>query len=86
MRERTQATEDITSVVVSARDRVQNARAERRSLLRRLGRADTDAQAAALRARLRVVSRQIAAAKASLARASNRARFATVDVEVVADA
>jgi hypothetical protein len=85
VRERTQATEDITSVVVSARDRLDNARAERRGLLRRLARADTDVQAAALRARLRVVSRQIAAAKASLARAQNRARFATVDVEVVAD-
>lgn len=85
VRERTQATEDITSVVVSARDRLENARAERRGLLRRLARADTDAQAAALRARLRVVSGQIAAAKASLARASNRARFATVDAEVVAD-
>jgi hypothetical protein len=85
VRERTQATEDITSVVVSARDRLENARAERRSLLRRLARADTDARAAALRARLREVSRQIAAAKASLARAQNRARFATVEVEVVAD-
>src|SRR4051812_10015565 len=55
VRERTQATEDITSSVVSARDRLEDARAERRSLLRRLSRATTDERAAALRARLRTV-------------------------------
>jgi hypothetical protein len=85
VRERTQATEDITSVVVSARDRLEDARAERASLLRRLAKATTDAQTAALKARLRLVSRRIAAAKASLSRSENRARYATVTVDVVAD-
>jgi hypothetical protein len=85
VRERTQATEDITSVVVSARDRLENARAERASLLRRLAKATTDAQTAALKARLRLVSHRIAAAKASLSRSENRARYATVTVDVVAD-
>ena len=85
VRERTQATEDITSSVVSARDRLQDARAERRSLLRRLARATTDERAAALRARLRIVSHQIAMAKTQLSRVENRARYANVGVEIVAD-
>jgi Domain of unknown function (DUF4349) len=85
VRERTQETEDITSSVVSARDRLQDARAERASLLRRLSRADTDAESARLRARLRAVSRDIARYKAALSRVENRARFANVSVQVVAD-
>jgi hypothetical protein len=85
VRERTQQTEDITSSVVSARDRLQDARAERASLLRRLARADTDAESARLRARLRTVSRDIARYKAALSRVENRARFADVSVEIVAD-
>jgi hypothetical protein len=85
VRERTQATEDITSSVVSARDRLQDARAERASLLRRLARADTDAESARLRARLRVVSRDIARHKGALSRVENRARYANVSVQVVAD-
>jgi hypothetical protein len=85
VRERTQATEDITSSVVSARDRLEDARAERASLLRRLARATTDERARELRSRLRVVSHQIAMAKTQLARVTNRARFANVHVEVVAD-
>src|SRR3954471_11766491 len=85
VRERTQATEDITSSVVSARDRLEEARAERASLLRRLARADSDAGTRRLRARLRAVSRQIAAAKRSVSRVENRARFADVSVDVVAD-
>src|SRR3954469_3840357 len=63
VRERTQSTEDITSSVVSARDRLQDARAERASLLRRLSRATTDERARELRSRLRIVSHQIAVAK-----------------------
>jgi hypothetical protein len=85
VRERTQETEDITSSVVSARDRLENARAERASLLRRLSRADTDAEAARLRARLKTVTQNIAAYKAQLSRVENRARFANVSVQVVAD-
>jgi Domain of unknown function (DUF4349) len=85
VRERTQQTEDITSSVVSARDRLEDARAERASLLRRLARADTDAESARLRARLRAVSRDIARYKAALSRVENRARFANVSVEIVAD-
>jgi hypothetical protein len=85
VRERTQSTEDITSSVVSARDRLQDARAERASLLRRLARATTDDRARELRSRLRIVSHQIAMAKTQLSRVENRARYANVSVQVVAD-
>jgi hypothetical protein len=85
VRERTQDSHDITAGFVSARERLTDARTERRSLLRQLDRADTPAETAALRARLRAVSRQIARAKAALARVTNRARYATVAVALVAD-
>lgn len=85
VRERTQQTEDITSSVVSARDRLEDARAERASLLRRLARTTDDDRARELRSRLRIVSHQIAMAKTQLSRVENRARFANVTVEVAAD-
>lgn len=83
--ERNQATTDITAQHVSARERLQDARAERRSLLRRLAAATTDDEAASLRARLRTVSAQIARAKAALASVRNRAAFSTVAVTLTAD-
>ena len=64
VRDRSQRTEDITAQTVSARDRLQDARAERRSLLRQLEDATTLQAAAALRARLRDVSAEIEAARA----------------------
>jgi hypothetical protein len=85
VRERTQATEDITAQGVSAAERLADARRERASLLRQLDRAATLEQTRAIRARLRTVSRQIAAAKAARARVLNRARYATVGVTVVSD-
>jgi hypothetical protein len=85
VQERAQATQDITAESVSATDRLQEARAERRSLLRRLARATTDAETASLRGRLRDVSARIAAAKASLARVNNRASFSTVTVTLASD-
>ncbi len=85
VRERSQSTEDITRSFVSARDRVADAGADRARLLRRLKAADTDAVARRLRAELRRASRRLAAGRSDLARASNRARFATVAAELVAD-
>jgi hypothetical protein len=52
VRSRSQAGEDVTPQFASASDRLQAARAERRSLLRRLENATTDAQVEALRRRL----------------------------------
>jgi hypothetical protein len=71
---------DITSAVVSARDRLQDARAERRSLLEQLEDAVTVNETESIRARLRIVSREIAAARARVERTTNRARFANVGV------
>jgi hypothetical protein len=83
--ERRQTTDDITREHVSARDRLAEHRAERRSLLRRLSTAATDEQVAAVRARLRAVNRSIAAARADLQRVDNRARYANVAVTLIGD-
>ncbi len=85
VRDRSQRTEDITAQTVSARDRLQDAKAERRSLLRQLEDATTLQAAAALRARLRDVSAEIEAARAGVRRVTNRSAFATVSVALVAD-
>jgi hypothetical protein len=86
VRDRAQRTEDITAQAVSARDRLQDARAERRGLLRQLEDATTLTAASALRARLRDVSAEIEAARAGPRRVNNRAAFATVTVTLLADA
>jgi hypothetical protein len=86
VRDRSQRTEDITAQTVSARDRLQDARAERRSLLRQLEDATTLQATAALRARLRDVSAEIESARAAVRRVTNRSAFAMVTVALVADA
>jgi hypothetical protein len=85
VRERTQSALDITGAVVSARERLNDARTERRSLLRQLARATTPNQTASIRARLRLVSGQIAADKRELARVRTRATRSTISVTLVAD-
>jgi hypothetical protein len=84
VRDLNRSTRDITSAVVSARDRLRDARAERKSLLKQLANATTLEETAKLRARLRVVSREIAAARNALARINNRADFSNVSVTLVA--
>ena len=64
VRNRTQAAQDITGSVVSVRSRLKDARTERESLLKQLAKATTTNETTSIRARLRIVSRQIAAAKA----------------------
>jgi hypothetical protein len=71
---------DITSQVVSARERLTDARTERVSLLRQLASATTVNETESIRARLRIVSQEIAAARTSLKRVNNRANFANVSV------
>ena len=68
VRQRTQSAQDITGAVVSVRERLKDARTERRSLLRQLAAATTPNQTSSIRARLRLVSGQIAAAKRDLSR------------------
>ena len=79
------ATQDITGESVSARDRLQEARAERKALLRRLERASTQTEIDSIKAQLRIVSARIAAAKGDVARVNNRASFSNIAVSLVAD-
>jgi hypothetical protein len=76
--------QDITGAYVSARTRLADARAERKSLLKQLANATTLNETESIRARLRDVSREIAVARNSLKRVSNRANFADVSVTLVA--
>jgi hypothetical protein len=85
VREREQHQEDITAQSVSARSRLRDAKTERTSLLEQLGEADTVQETEAIRARLRLVSAEIEQARADVRRVNNRASFATVAVELVAD-
>ncbi len=71
---------DITGSVVSARDRLSDAREERQALLRALGRATTDRSVASLRARLRENRASIARREAAVRRLRTRADTARVDV------
>lgn len=84
--ERSESTRDITADVGATARRLAELRAERRRLLRALGRAGTDEEAARIRARLRAVARRTAAVRASGRRLRNRAAFATISVNLVADA
>jgi hypothetical protein len=83
VRELSRNSEDITAQVVSARDRLNEARAERKGLLRQLASATTINETDSIKARLRIVAREIAAARASLRQVTNRADFADVSVTLV---
>src|SRR5215218_3477478 len=85
VRERTQATQDITAETVSARGRLREAQREREGLLRALANATTINETDAVKARLRAVNARIASARASVRRLANRAAYANVSVELVAD-
>jgi Domain of unknown function (DUF4349) len=83
VRELSRDSEDITAHVVSARDRLNDARAERKSLLKQLANAVTINETESIQARLRIVSGEIAAARNALRRVNNRAHFADVAVTLV---
>ena len=80
--ERHQDLVDITGSFTSAQDRLSDARAERRGLLKALGRASTQAQIDSLRARLRTVRSQIARLNGDLEALRRRADLSTVRVTV----
>ena len=82
MRSRTQSARDVTAEFTSPRRRLADALAERRGLLRRLSRAVTPNETAAVRARLRAVNRRIDRAQAELRRLRERVGFSTVSVTV----
>ena len=85
VRQRTQSAQDITGAVVSVRARLKDARTERRSLLRQLAAATTTNQTSSIRARLRLVSGQIASAKRDLSQVKSRANRSTIALTLLAD-
>jgi hypothetical protein len=80
VRSRTQSGQDVTPELVTARDRLQAARAERHSLLRRLERAGSDAEAEAIRRRLDLVAGEIRSLRARLRDLRLRTDYAVVSV------
>ena len=83
VRELSRQSVDITANVVSARERLSDARAERKSLLVQLANAVTVNETESIRARLEIVSREIAAARRGLRKVNNEANFANVSVALV---
>ena len=84
VRSQSQSGRDVTREVVTANDRLQAARAERRSLLRRLEDADTDEEAEAIRARLDLVAREINGLRGQLRDLRLRTDYAVVAVSLLA--
>jgi len=80
--ERSQGLDDITGSFSSARARLTDARAERRGLLRALGRATTEAQIDSLKAQLRSVAGRIRGLEGALESLRRRADLATVSLTV----
>lgn len=80
--ERRQDLRDITASFTSTQDRLDEARAERRGLLKALGNATTQTRIESLRARLRLVRAQIASARGQMASLQRRANYSRVSVTV----
>jgi hypothetical protein len=83
--ERRQNLVDIAGSFTSAQDRLSDARAERRGLLRALGRASSEQHIDSLRARLRNVRSQIARYNGELAALRRRADLSRVSLTVRGD-
>ena len=83
VRSRTQSGRDVTSDVVTAADRLQAARAERRSLLTRLENATTDTEAEALRRKLDLNAAEIRGLRSQLRDLRLRTGYAAVSVSLV---
>ncbi len=84
VRTQSQTGRDVTREHVTARDRLRAARAERRSLLRRLQLATTDEQAEAIRRRLDIVAGEINGLRAQLRGLRLRTDYAVVTVSLIA--
>jgi hypothetical protein len=84
VRSRTQSGQDVTRQFVSVTDRLQVARAERRSLLRRLESAEGDAQTEALRRRLDLNAGQIRGLRGQVRDLRARTDYASVSVTLAA--
>jgi hypothetical protein len=84
VRSQSQTGRDVTPEYVTARDRLRSARAERKSLLRRLETAATDTEAEAIRRRLDVVAGEINALRGRLHGLRLRTDYAVVTVSLQA--
>jgi Domain of unknown function (DUF4349) len=82
VRSQSQSGQDVTRRHVTVRDRLQSARAERRSLLRRLELAETDEEAEAIRRRLDIVAGEINGLRGLLRDLRLRTDYAVVSVEL----
>jgi Domain of unknown function (DUF4349) len=82
VRSQSQSGQDVTRAHVTARDRLQSARAERRSLLRRLEQATTDEQAESIRRRLDLVAGEINGLRGQLRDLRLRTNYAVVTVDL----
>jgi Domain of unknown function (DUF4349) len=83
VRTQSQSGRDVTREHVTARDRLQSARAERRSLLRRLELSATDEEAEAIRRRLDLVAGEINGLRAQLRGLRLRTDYAVVTVSLL---
>ncbi len=86
IRAENQSLQDITDAYDAARQRLSDAEAERRALLRALAAATTEAQIHALRQRLAASRAALARAHSSVNSVSQRASTAEVEVSIVGDA
>ena len=84
VRARREAGSDVTPAYVSVRDRLEAARAERESLLRRLAAADTDAAAERIRTRLAGVSLRIERLRREFGALRERTNYSAVTVDLEA--
>jgi Domain of unknown function (DUF4349) len=82
VRSQSQSGQDVTRRHVTTRDRLQTARAERRSLLRRLEAAETDEEAESIRRRLDIVAGEINGLRGLLRDLRLRTDYAVVSVEL----
>ena len=80
-----QSGQDVTRDFVTTADRLEAARAERRSLLRRLENAHTDSEAEALRARLDLVAGEINGLRSQLRYLRLRTDYAIVSVDLIGE-
>lgn len=80
VRARSEQGEDVTPAVSRTEERLDDARADRRGLLRRLERAQTDEESRAIRRRLRLVSAEIRGLGGELRRLRERVDYAAVAV------
>jgi hypothetical protein len=84
VRTQSQTGRDVTREHVTTKDRLRAARAERRSLLRRLELATTDEEAEAIRRRLDIVAGEINGLRAQLRDLRLRTNYAVVTVSLLA--